>query len=95
MFESLVVLAGSVSLTSVPGTKHFSFSEWLWGWLSAVFGWFADQGIVAVGIGVCLVLGVVTGVMALATGVVFTSWVGLGWFAITAAVLVALRIKSS
>jgi hypothetical protein len=27
--------------------------------------------------------------------VVFTSWVGLGWFAITAAVLVALRIKSA
>ena len=58
-----------------------------------MFGWFARQGIVAVGIGVCLALGVATGIMALATGMVFSSWVGLGWFAITAAVLVALRIK--
>ena len=37
--------------------------------------------------------GVLTALVAILTDRNFTSWVGLGWFAVTAAVLVALSFK--
>lgn len=90
-----VVWAEEVTAPSIAGGPHFSFSAWLYEWLALVFGWFARKGIVAVGIGICLGVGALTAVIALATGRVFSSWVGLGWFAVTAAVLVALRYKGA
>lgn len=90
--EAIASWAEGVTLPKIDETKCWSFTDWLWSWLGSVFGWFAKQGMVAVGTGACLVIGLLTGVVALATQQVFTSWVGLGWFTVTAAVLVTIRL---
>lgn len=90
--ESIARWADSVALPTVDRAGSYVFTDWLWSWLGSVFGWFAKQGMIAVGTGACLVVGLLTGIAALATGQVFTSWVGLGWFAVAAAVLVTIRL---
>ncbi len=90
--ESIAGWAEGVPLPKVDESNCWVFTDWLWDWLGSVFGWFAKQGMIAVGTGACLVIGLLTGVAALATKQVFTSWVGLGWFAVTAAVLVTIRL---
>jgi hypothetical protein len=49
--------------------------------------------VVGIGVGACLLIGLATALSAFATGQNFTSWIGLGWFAVTAAVLVFLERK--
>lgn len=75
----------------VASSGDFSFTRWLQAWLSGALRWLSEQGVITVGIGACLIVGTLTGLVALVTGKNFESWVGLGWFAVTAATLVVLN----
>ncbi len=75
--------------TEKVGGGRFSLTRWLREWLAAVFGWFADAGVLWVGVGVCLVAGGFAAFIALRT----FDWVPLGVFAASAAVLVILRLR--
>jgi hypothetical protein len=88
LFETLVSWAESAQVRPIEAGSHFSFSAWLRGWLGSAVEWFAKKGLVSLGIGACAAVGLATAVVALATGQNFSSFVGLGWFAVTAGVLI-------
>jgi hypothetical protein len=75
--------------------EHFSFGRWLGTWLKATGEWLRARGVISVGIGACLIIGALTGLVALVSGKNFESWVGLGWFAVTALTLVAVNGQRS
>lgn len=95
VLETLADWSDDVNIAAVPTGEHFSFSAWFSGWLQSAVNWFAGKGVVSVGLVLILALGVLTSGVALVTGQNLVSWVGLGWFAVTAAVLVMLQRQRS
>jgi hypothetical protein len=90
VLEGLAQWAEDAEVKDLGTKTDFSFTKWLVAWLTQVFAWLAARGVLAIGIGACLLMGLLTSLAALLTGQNFSSWVGLGWFTVTALVLVAL-----
>ncbi|MFH1811442.1 MAG: hypothetical protein ABIJ09_22060 [Pseudomonadota bacterium] len=91
-FEVMARWAERVDVNAPVATHPFSFTTWLTTWLRSVVAWFAARGMVSMGTAVVLAVGGLTALLALLSGQTFTSWVGLGWFAASAAVLVVLHV---
>jgi hypothetical protein len=90
--EALAAWAGEARIEPLESQPaDFSLSAWMLTCLRGAFGWLAARGLVSVGIFACVIAGVATALMSVATGQTFNSWTGLGWFAVTALALVALH----
>lgn len=72
----------------VDTADALSVSAWLAGWLRG-----AREHLVGVGLVACGLVGLAVCVRAFATGEDLRSWVALGWFGVTAMILVALELK--
>lgn len=94
VLDAIVAWADGTKTTEL-NAKTFSFSAWLKAWFGSMYTWFAAKGLATVGLAVCLVAGALTAAVAVLSGRNFESWVGLGWFAVSAAVLVAVSFKRS
>ncbi len=88
--EALAQWSDEMALEAVDGTNAWNFSSWLREWLGAAVRWFSGKGVLATGTGVCLAMGTVVAGLAVVSGEVWTSWEGVAWFAVSAAVLVTL-----
>ncbi len=88
--EALAQWAEETALQPVDATGAWRFSSWLREWLLSAVRWFGGRGVMATGVGVSLAMGTVVSALAVMTGEVWTSWVGVAWFAVSAAVLVTL-----
>lgn len=95
VLESLASWSDELEIEPIRAQAPFSFSAWLTAWLTWAVKWLSEQGVISVGLVACLVIGVLTSMVALVTGKNFESWFGLGWFAVTAAVLVILNRQRS
>jgi hypothetical protein len=90
--EAVARWSALAEVPEVSAKDAYSFTSWLCAWLGAVFGWLRTQGVLAIGVGLCLVLGLALVVEAIVEKAAYTSYVALGWFAVTAAVVVVLRV---
>ena len=90
VLETLADWSDDIEIQPVEA-EGFSFSAWLGEWLQTAARWIEERGVVSVGLVVCMLIGVLSSVVALGTARTFDSWVGLGWFAVTATILVVLQ----
>jgi len=95
MLESLAAWSDELDVDAATAEAPFSFTAWLTEWLTWGASWLSNKGVISVGLVACMLVGVLTSVVALVTGKNFESWFGLGWFAVTAAVLVILERQRS
>lgn len=90
ILESVAGWAFSVPVTPVQDARAFSFSAWLVGFLKAAVAFVASKGARGIGVAACLGVGLMVAIAAIVSGNMFSSWVGLGWFAACAATLLVL-----
>lgn len=88
--ESLAQWSEEVAVEAVDGAGAWHFSAWLREWLGAAVRWFAGRGVLATGTGVSLAMGTAVAAFALIGDPTWASWVGVAWFAVSAAVLLTL-----
>jgi hypothetical protein len=95
VYETLVSWAESVPAQRIEDVAAFSFSKWVVSWMQSVAELPLAKGAVTIGLILVLAIGLLTTVFALATGAALSSWLGLGWFAVTATTLLFLSRKGA
>lgn len=90
VYETLVSWAEALPIERVEDDSAFSFSSWFVDWVKSVAELPLAKGAVTIGLFIVLALGLLATLGAMATGSALTSWLGLGWFAVTAVTLLVL-----
>lgn len=88
--EALAQWSDEMAAEPVDGTGAWNFSSWLRQWLGSAVRWFSGKGVLATGTGVSLAMGTAVAALALVGDSTWASWVGVAWFAVSAAVLLTL-----
>lgn len=94
LLEALASWAAAAAVVPVRDPAAFSFSRWASQWIASITTFLSSRGVRGGIVLLCSAAAIFTAGAAIVSGQNFTSWVGLGWFTVSAGLLVLLDRRS-